>query len=284
MALTYDVVRPTRGFTFHNPEVIATGQIYAGSYVAVGSEAHGTPAKIGRAYAFADEAGAIPIGFSEQNVLGAAAAGPLKTASVYVRGRVLESIPVTGLAGDYTDNFKYVYGSDDGTWTLTRTTVNNPIGITVNHISATLADVYFFSFAEMILMSAAGGVRRTWLFCSAPYSLLAHTTDVVKGLVAPCHGRILAIYAICTSAPADTNCVGKLQLEIGGTDVTGGIVALNFADTVGLKIAGTAVTAENVFHMGDLMDLEVIATDFVAGTNDDGHFNYFIDYECLPGM
>lgn len=280
MALTADLTREERGFYFFDPVVVNTSQVYAGSFMAAGSETHGTAANIGACFPFNDAAGSIPLGFAQQNILGTAVA-PLPTAEVIVRGRVYENLPVTGLAGANTDVYKFVYATDDGTFTLTRTAVNSPIGFITGFVSATLADVYFFSMAENMILAMAGGNRVTWHICTTTYEFAA-TADVAKGIVAPCHGRILAVYAICTAAPADTNVAGTFVLEIGGTDVTGGVVTYNFADTVGLKLAGTAVTAEDVFHMGDLIDIE--STVGAAGTVGDGALSIYVDYECLPGL
>lgn len=266
-------------------EVINGDIVYQGGYTALGGPNHGTAATQGRILPWADDtANLIPMGHCLQKKTGDTSASPIPFTGVQMLEHTVENLAVTGAAGSFTDVPNLIYAVDDGNYTMTRpTTIGVPIGWCSRHRSAGFCDVTFFSANQLMILAMAGGNRRTWLFASAPYSLVAHTTDVVKGVVAPCHGKILAIYAICSSAPADANCVGKLQLEIGGTDVTGGIVALNFADTVGLKIAGSAVTAENIFHMGDLMDLEVIATDFVAGTNDDGHFCYYIDYEPMIG-
>jgi len=280
MALTASVAREERGFYYFDPEVQNAAQVYAGSYCAGGSETHGTAAKVGYAYPFNDEDGAIPLGFAQQAVLGTAVA-PRPTAEIVVRGRVYENLAVTGLAGNASDVFKLVYATDDGTFTFTRTTPNLPVGFVVNWASATAAHVYFFSMAELAILALAGGQRKTWHLLSTTYEFAA-TGNIATEIVAPCHGRILTVYAICTAAPADTNVAGTINLEIGGVNVTGGVVTYNFADTVGLKLAGTAVTAANVFHEGDLIDVEI--TSGAAGTVGDGMLSLFVDYEPLLGM
>ena len=280
MALAANLARETRNDRDLDPAVQSTAQIYAGSFCAGGSPTHGTSAKIGKCYPFNDEAGAIPLGHAKQKVLGTAVA-PLPRADIYAHSRIVESIAVTGLTGDVTDVFKLVYATDDTVLTLTRTAVNSPVGVIVGWKSATSCDVRFFSFGEMAVLALAGGNRRTWHITTSQYRFAA-ASDLVKGIVAPCHGRILAVYAICSVDPADTDVAATLTVEIDGTNVTGGVVTLAFGNTVGLKIAGSAVTAENVFHMGSLIDVET--STVTAGTMGDGEFSLYIDYEMLLGL
>jgi hypothetical protein len=280
MALSATVKRETRDPTHQNPEIQATEVLYAGAYVGGGNENHATAAKIGRAFAWNDEAGAIPLGFEQSGGTGNSAA-PRVTAEVYAKGRVVERLAVTGLAGDNTDVYKLVYATDDTTFTLTRTQPNLPVGIIVNAITSSVADVYFFSFAELAILSLAGGHRKTWLIAAFTAEFAA-TGDLLKGIEAPCHGRILDVYAICAAAPSDADLDATINLEIGGTSVTGGVVTVAAADTVGLKKDGTEVTAENVFHSGDLIDVETTVT--AAGTAGDGFYCLYVDYEPLPGL
>lgn len=280
MALSAALVRETRGLTIMAPEVQASAQIYAGSYCAGGSASHATAAKIGRAFAFNDEAGAIPLGFAKESVLDDATA-PQETAYIHAQGRVVEGLAVTGLAGAKADVYKLVYATDDTTFTLTRTTPNLPCGVVIAFRTSSVADVYFFSFAELAILSLSGGQSQVWHIVSSTYEFAA-SSDLIKGLEAPCHGRIISVYAICSAAPQDADVAATAVLEIGGTDVTGGVVTFAAADTVGLKLAGTAVTAENVFHEGDLIDVET--TVGTAGTLGDGMFSLYVDFEPLLGL
>jgi hypothetical protein len=105
----------------------------------------------------------------------------------------------------------------------------------------------------------------------------------MTGIGAPCHGRILSVYAQCVEANTDADVSSTINLEIAGTNVTGGVVTLAFGDTEGDKKAGTDVTAANIFHEGDAIDVEL--TVGTAGTNTDpGLYNLFVEYETLPGI
>jgi len=50
-----------------------------------------------------------------------------------------------------------------------------------------------------------------------------------------------------------------VNLEVDGTNLTGGVIEWVLADSNGDKKAGTAVTDDgaNLFHQGDLIDVEV---------------------------
>lgn len=278
MALAAAVARETRGFTIHDPEAQNTAQIYAGSYCAGGNENHATAAKIGYAYPFNDEDGAIPLGFAKESVLGTAVA-PRPRAYLHVAGRVVENLAVTGLAGDNTDRWKLVYATDDNTFTFTRTTPNLPVGFVVDFVSATLAHVYFFSMAELAILALAGGQRKT--------TLLAQISGVsggggtfLTGWAAPCHGRILSTYGIVIEPLVTAGADLDVNLEIGGTNVTGGVIEWLLANAAGTKKAGTAITALNVFHEGDLIDIEITENSASSA----GQMAIYIDWEPLLGL
>jgi hypothetical protein len=71
---------------------------------------------------------------------------------------------------------------------------------------------------------------------------------------------------VTTAAKAST-----LNLEIGTTNLTGGVLALTSANcaTLGTIVAGTAITAANVFTDSDTVSLEASSTTtFIEGEGD----------------
>lgn len=283
MAATANVELALAGGRKVAVEVVDAEVMYAGAYAAMGSVHHGTSANRGRVQAAADDTpGLIPLGHVDQQKTGdtdLATGAP--EASINVEGRIARGLTITDDAGDITDQGRWVYLTDDNTLSLSRaTTTSILVGMTVRFVAADTFDVYFFSLGELLAIAAAGGNRRTW--CIGSVHAFGATGNFMTGIVSPFHGKITAFYAICVQDPADADVDIDLNLEIGGTNVTGGVVTLAAADTLGTKKSGTAITAANVIHEGDLIDVE--ATTNTAGTAQDGLYNLFLDVELLPGV
>ncbi len=280
MALAKDTPRITAGRRYIAPQVVNASQLFGGSYVALGSQFHATAANQGRAFPWNDANGSIPLGFNQQGVTGDASRDNL--AQTNIEGRVIEQLAVTG-ASAITDVGKWVYMTDDGTFTLTKTTPNIPVGFTTDWYSGTSCDVYMLSLGELLCMQAAGGVHKQ-LQALIGVGITA-SGNLATGIVAPCHGQITAVNAHCVIGPTDADVDIDINVEIGGTDITGGVCALLAADVAGDKKAGTAVTADDaeVFHEGDLIDIDGVVN--TAGTAaDPGLYQVIIDYTIQPGL
>lgn len=103
-------------------------------------------------------------------------------------------------------------------------------------------------------------------------NLAAMTTaaaDLTTGWIPGHRGKILSTQFFTTTLGTGSGASQVLNLEIGTTDVTGGVLTLTLATTtpLGVRIAGTAVTANNEFTATDSISLEVAAsgTAFTAG-------------------
>lgn len=262
-------------------EAVNAAAIYNQSFMMLGSRDHGTAGVVGRAQAWNDEVGAIPLGFSMARTTGDTAASPIVNAEVDLQSRIHANVAVTGLTGDVTDVGRVVYMTDDNTFTLTRPTLGHPVGIVSRWRSATNADVYAFSFGELCAIGFAGA-GRPGLWLLGIVSGGAGTGNVATGIVAPSHGRILSTYGIVVEPQTDADADLDFNLEIGGTNVTGGVIEFVTADLIGAKKAGTAVTAANVFHEGDLIDIECVAN--TAGTAADGYMAIYADVLVEPGL
>jgi hypothetical protein len=131
--------------------------------------------------------------------------------------------------------------------------------------TSTYCDVLCWGVVGTDILSLAGQAQYCWLV-GVVSGIAAAGGNVATGIVAPHHGKILQVYGIVVQALAGAGADISYNLEIGGTNVTGGVVNVVLASAQGAKIAGTAVTAENVFHEGDLIDIEVaVATASTAG-------------------
>lgn len=276
MALARDTFYQERTDTKLGPVVQSGAVIYGSALMALGHPTHATSGKRGLAYPFNDEAGAIPLGFADQPLTGD---GSLR-ASI-AAGSSIRRVAVTGASSAAASNGKWVFATDDGTFTLTKTVPNIPVGIVVDWVVSTTAWVYFLSFGELLAIQAAGGIHRQVLL--GVVTAGAATGNVATGIVAPCHGLITEVYGIVIVEPTDADVVQTINLEIGGTNVTGGVVTFQFDSAVGAKLAGSAVTAANEFREGDLIDIETVAT--VAGTvADPGLVGIYAGFDIQPGL
>jgi hypothetical protein len=104
--------------------------------------------------------------------------------------------------------------------------------------------------------------------------------NAFTGFVARCHGAIISEYLVVAEVLTGGGASLTFNSEIGGTNVTGSAVVWTTANASGAKVAGAAVTAANVFHEGDLIDIEVALG--TAGTG--GLATYVIEYERRLGV
>lgn len=268
--------------------ILEGAQTYQGSFAKLNGPTHGTSDHQGRVEVLDTDSGSIPFGlFNKAGTLGSNGANRLDgdesedvRQDVYLGSFVLGKVAVTG-ASAQTDVGSKVYLSNDNDLTLTRPTKGLPVGMVMRYYSSTEFDVYIFSVETIVAIALAGAGQYTW-HLGVVVAEASGAGNVLTGITAPHHGKILSVYAICASAPADADMAMDLNLEIGGTNVTGGVISLAAADTLGLKIAGTAITGANVFHEGDLIDVE--AASVTAGTVGDGIYNLYAEVELMPGI
>lgn len=172
-----------------------------------------------------------------------------------------------------------VYAMDDATYTLTPPTKRMPIGMVLRHETGTMAEVLFFTPIEALLASMAGFGRETVLLGVISGAFSA-SGDGATDIAAPNHARILRTFGIVTSPLTGAGASLSIQLRIGATLVTGGVISWTVAAGVGAKLAGTPVTADNEYHEGDLIDIAVTVT--TAGTG--GLLAVYAEVERLPGI
>lgn len=107
---------------------------------------------------------------------------------------------------------------------------------------------------------------------SIPIQLAAMTTaaaDLITNYIPGFRGKVVSMKFITTTLGTGTAASQVLNLEIGTTNLTGGVLTLLLADTdtLGKQTAATAITALNEFAATDSISLEVAAsgTVFTAG-------------------
>lgn len=106
-----------------------------------------------------------------------------------------------------------------------------------------------------------------------PIQLAAMTTaaaDLVTNYTPGYKFKILAVDFVTTTLGTGSGASQTLNLEIGTTNVTGGVVnaTLGSTDTLGKLTAGTTVTAANTGTVSDTLSVEVATggTVFTAGS------------------
>jgi hypothetical protein len=258
--------------------IVSAAVAFEGSYLAGGIAEHGTAANRGRLYPFNDETGAVPLGFCHQG--GTGNSGGTVFGAFDPRGG-MRKVLVTGATAQATDFLKYVYATDDGTFTLTRPTLGVPIGVVWEFVSGTTCWVYFLGFEAMLVMQSAGNGAQSMYIGTVTAGATAG--NVATGIVMPHRGRITSVYGVVIQPGTDVDYDMDVNFEIDAVDVTGGVIDWKFSDALGVKKSGTAVTGTNKFQEGSLIDLE--ATIQTAGTAaDPGKLAVYMNYIREPGL
>lgn len=160
--------------------------------------------------------------------------------------------------------------------------IGDPISTTVNGRAQVAAG------GESVLgmaMTAAGGAGELCSvllsvessFAASGYSFLTFDLtlsalangDVVTSFPLAFAGTIKSVDFVTNVVASTAAKLATLNLELGATNVTGGVVSLTTVscNTVGKVTAGTAVTAANSFVAGDLLSIEASGvTTFIEGS------------------
>jgi hypothetical protein len=100
-------------------------------------------------------------------------------------------------------------------------------------------------------------------------SMTTAAADLMTAYVPGYAFELLSLEFVTTTIGAGASASQVINLEIGTTNVTGGVLTLLLADTdtLGKKTAATAITAANVGTAADTLSIEVAAsgTVFTAG-------------------
>ena len=124
----------------------------------------------------------------------------------------------------------------------------------------------------LVTRTATGttGIANAYSQLCIPIKLanIAGSGNVVTGYVPGFAGTIDSLQFIATDPVTTPAKAVSLNAEIGGANVTGGVVALTSANlaTLGDRVAGTAVTDANTFAADSAIDIEAASvTAFAEG-------------------
>ena len=213
------------------------------------------------------------------------------TYKAIVKGDIILRWAVTGATAK-TDIGKPVYATDGQTLTLTKPTTGLPHGFVADWISSTTCDVYLFSFEESLAMASAGNYQYQFKDLGTfPANSLQGTAGVTLFIFPASyeHYKFISFHAQCVSH--DNAAIAgsqALNLDIGGTNVTGGVLTLAYTDCdaaadMGVAIDATAITAENEVHQGDVVKIEMAASGTGFTPDTAGAFKLYAIVQRLPG-
>lgn len=292
------IEKKLRGLSRENFEVIDADIAYDGAAAALRTFGHGTSGDIGRTSPYTKAEGELLAGYfdtphqqaqaggSAVSVTGDTSATPPPTAGVQMEDVILENVAVSGVTAR-TDFMRPVYLSTDNLrtdMTLTRPAAPaEAVGVVWRYRASGYADVLFFGLRTRLAMQRPG--ERFDLFLGHIDWVATADGDIRTGIIAPCHCRILSVYAMIDIAPTGSSGSAAYNLENGGTNLTGGVVTISTAatGTKGQIVEGTAVTqnAASILHEGDLIDVEASGS---AATRTTGTFDLFARCERLAGL
>jgi len=123
--------------------------------------------------------------------------------------------------------------------------------------------------AGTALAAGVGVVPVTIPLTSLATGLSTSAIDLLTGYTPGFRFKILSLAFVTTVAGTGTDASQVFNLEIGSTNVTGGVLTLTLASqaTIGTVTAATAITAANTGSASDTISLEMAAggTVFTAG-------------------
>lgn len=257
--------------------------LYHGTFAGVRGPTHATSQ--GYADSYDDEAGMIFAGLVENpgglaSATGDTSATPPTETGISILPQILRSVAVTG-ASAQSDLMSPVYATDNQTLTLTRPADDaEVVGVVQKWHTGTTCDVLIFGLLGQLILGFAGGNRQIVELGHFDHANL-DTGDKVTSLPMPFHGKFVSLHGAVEAAFTGSGGTAALNLEIGTTNVTGGVLTVSTAagGTVGTVLDATAITAENVFHEGDLVSLECTG----SGTQTAGRVRVYAIVERLPG-
>lgn len=109
---------------------------------------------------------------------------------------------------------------------------------------------------------------------------IANAQDIVTSFPLPGVGRIVGFHYVADVATTTAGDGMNLNLEIGTTNLTGGVLGLTSANTdaIGEVVSASAITANNVYAAGALLSIEAASG---AGTFAEGSGTLIVEVELF---
>ena len=270
--LTASLLRAVKGAKGLSAEVANAVQTYAGMWAGLRGPDHATTQ--GYLDAYDDEKGMIFVGgHLDEQQLGDTSASPPPANRWNTEPKVYPQLTVATVASR-ADIGKAVYATDSNTLTLARPTLGTPIGVVTEWHSSTTCDVLMLGLAAQAALDFSG--QGTEVLHLGSFSFKDTSDgDLLTSYPMPYHASIESFWISVGEGFVGSSGACTLNLEIGTTNVTGGVVtvATSTCATVGTVLTATAITAENIVHAGDLLSVEGSSS---AVTRTSGTFNIYI--------
>lgn len=268
MALTEGQNIESRATTVIEPEIVNAQTIDAGGLTVIGRGDAAIVANRGRAQKYANTADLFPVGFQQQqDTLGDTSASPIPRANIRTEDFILERVAVAGLAGDVTDMLKAVYFTDEDTLTFTEPAGPNMVaGHVIKPVDSSQADVLIFGMISLMLqaMARAGGRETILIGLVSGVSGGGYTAANVYTLLSRI--KFDDVYGVVVEPLIGAGADLDINIEIGGVDVTGGVIPWVLADAVGAKKASVGpITAGGVGTKGANVGFDVVETVVSTG-------------------
>ncbi|MCB0383753.1 MAG: hypothetical protein KDD43_00050 [Bdellovibrionales bacterium] len=154
------------------------------------------------------------------------------------------------------------------------------VGFTVRYRSSNKGDVLFIGGLHAAIMSMSSGKGKELVFLGSYPGSATTAANLAASIILYGHGKITGFYAISDGDMAGSSAAATVNLELGGTNLTGGVISLTEANTAtqGAKVSASAITDGNEFFDGDSLDVEyTVSSAFSAG-----RFMLFMEIERLP--
>ena len=278
--LTSSVSRAIKAASGLAGEVADAVQTYAGMWAGLRGPDHATTQ--GYLDAYNDEKGMIWAGgHLDDQVLGDTSATPPTENRLGIDPAIYPQVAVTGVASR-ADIGKAVYATDSDVLTLTAPTYATPIGIVVEWHSSTTCDVLTFGLAAQSALDLSGQGTQVLHLGNFTFASMADG-DILTSYPMPCHASIESFYAVVGTPLVGSGGTTALNLEIGTTNVTGGVLTASTAagGTLGTVLTATAITAENVAHSSDSLSIEASSS---GGTRTSGAFDLYVKIRPRMGV
>lgn len=281
-ALAADLNRVVKGCHTYSFKIKDATQLYVGSFASLDSTGYLIP--FGGAVGEKLQGRVLPTpdpAALGTQLLGETSSSPVVEATVQLDGEILPGVSVTGVTSIANLNAVVYLNANDNDLTLTRPTRGIPFGTIVRHWSSTTVDVMRFSKAQWDAIGLAGNGKTVLYLGHVDCNTIADG-NIRTAIPMPFRGKFTKFYAMVDVAVETTGDSAVLNLEIGGVNVTGGLLTLtgDGTQTKGVYVEATAITAANTFSEGSTVDIEASSTvDMTAGSVD-----LYAEVEYLVGI
>lgn len=165
--------------------------------------------------------------------------------------KVLKGLTVAGLTSVAQEGSP-VWATDNQTLTMTPQVDALPAGYVHEFVESGVGDIYFYSSNEIVQR----GMVIDSIFMTRVESMQLEATDklLLAKYKSNFKGFLMKASAVAVHLDSGVSAGAQdISFEIGATPtvVTGGVISLAFGDTLGLRKAGTAITANNAVLYGE---------------------------------